>query len=118
MEKVEGRAIKRFVRISPRKARQVVDLIRGLGVQDALQRLQFIQKRATEPIEKTIHSAASNLISTAGVEELGMEDLVIKEARVDGGAMMKRWRARARGRAAPIRHRTSHITIVVEKKEG
>jgi large subunit ribosomal protein L22 len=115
---MEGRAIQRYVRISPRKARQVIDLIRGLGVEDALQKLKFIHKRATVPIEKTIHSAAYNLISIEGGGEVKLEDLVIKEALVDDGATMKRWRARARGRAAPIRHRTSHITIVVEKKSG
>ena len=115
---MEGRAIQRYVRMSPRKARLVIDLIRGMGVQDALQSLKFIPKRATVPIEKTINSAAYNLISTAGGGELKIEDLIIKEARVDEGSTMKRWRARARGRASPIRHRTSHITIVVEKKSG
>ena len=94
-----------------------MDLIRGLGVTEALQSLKFIPKRATDSIEKTIHSAASNLISTEGGGEVKMEDLVIKEAKVDDGATMSRWRARARGRAAQIRHRTSHITIVVKKKK-
>ena len=114
---MEGRAVKRYVRMSPRKARQVVDLIRGMGVEEALQNLKFISRRSSVPIEKTLYSAASNFISRVGGGEAKMEDLVIKEARVDGASTMRRWRSRARGRASPIRHRTSHITIIVEKKE-
>lgn len=114
---MEARAVSKYVRVSPRKARVVVDLIRGKDVSEALTILKFVQKRSSKFIEKTVKSAASNAIDVAGKDKLNIDALYIKEARVDEGARMKRYRARAYGRAAMIRHRTSHITIVVEEKK-
>ena len=114
---MEARAVSRYVRISPRKARAVVDLVRGKDVSEALSILGFLRKRGSKYIEKTLKSAAANAIDIAGKDKLNIDALYIKEARVDEGARMKRYRARAYGRASMIRHRTSHITIVVEEKK-
>lgn len=114
---MEARAVSRYVRISPRKARTVVDLVRGKDVSEALTILKFLQRRGSRFVEKAVKSAASNAIDVAGKDKLNMDVLYIKEARVDEGARMKRYRPRAYGRASMIRHRTSHITIVVEEKK-
>ncbi|KPJ50412.1 50S ribosomal protein L22 [candidate division TA06 bacterium DG_26] len=115
---MEARAVSRFVRVSPRKARAVVDLIRGKDVSEALTVLKFLRRRAGKFVEKVVKSAASNAIDIAGKNKLDMDRLYIKEARVDEGARMKRFRPRAYGRASMIRHRTSHITVVVEEKKA
>lgn len=114
---MEARAISKYVRISPRKARAVVNLIRGKDVSEALTILRFLRRRASKFVEKTVKSAASNAIDIAGKDKLDIDSLYIKEARVDEGATMKRYRARAYGRASMVRHRTSHITVVVEEKK-
>ena len=105
--------------MSPRKVRLVVDQIRGLPVNDAYALLQFSPKRAAEPIRKTLQSAVANAQYKAdeGGESFDVDDLVISEAFVDEGQMLKRWRAAAQGRAAPRRRRMSHITLVVDTEE-
>lgn len=118
---MEGRARARYVRMSPRKARLVMDQIRGRPVNEAYAILQFSKKAAADPIDKTLRSAVANAQQKASEsgELLDVDELFVREAYVDGGPMLKRWRAAAMGRAVPIRKRTSHITIVVEtKKEG
>lgn len=114
---MEARAVSKYARISPRKARTVVDVIRGKDVSEALMILKFLERRGSTFVEKTLKSAASNAIDIVGKDKLNMDRLYIKEARVDEGAQMKRYRPRAYGRASMIRHRTSHITIVVKEKE-
>ena len=118
---MQGRAVSRFVRVSPSKARRVANLIKGTDVSEALTTLRFLRKRASKFLEKTVKSAASNAkdIARSGTpsQELNIDELYIKEARVDEGARMKRFRPRAYGRASMIRHRTSHITIIVEDKK-
>lgn len=118
---MEGKARARYLRMSPRKARLVIDQIRGRPVNEAYAILQFSKKAAADPIDKTLRSAVANAQqkALASGEPLDVDHLFVREAYVDGGAMLKRWRAAAMGRAAPIRKRTSHITIVVEtQKEG
>ncbi|HUW30622.1 MAG TPA: 50S ribosomal protein L22 [Planctomycetota bacterium] len=108
----------RFARISARKARLVIDLIRGLPVSKALNVLTLTDKRASGMISKVLRSALANARQQDAHAD---EDAVrVAEARVDGGPMFKRIRARAMGRAVRIRRRTSHITIVLsdEKKRG
>lgn len=114
-----ARAIAKNVGMSPRKVRMVVDLIRGRGVDEAYSILKFSKKAATTPIEKTLRSAVSNAQQKADAEGafLDPDQLVVREAYVNEGATLKRWRARAMGRASPIMKRTSHITIVVDEKE-
>jgi large subunit ribosomal protein L22 len=99
-------------RTSPRKMRLVVDAIRGKKVDDALVRLSLITKRATDPLAKLIKSAIANA-KNVGVDT---SDLIVKEVRVDGGIVMKRSMPRARGSAYPIRKRTSHVLVVLDKK--
>lgn len=117
---MEARAIARFVRMSPRKARLVVDQIRGKSVNEAYALLQFSKKAAAEPIGKTLRSAVANAQYRAQEENevLDVDELVVRECFVDEGPTLKRWRAAAMGRAAPIRKRTSHITVVVDTKEA
>ena len=113
---MEAMAKASHVRISPRKMRLVVDLIRGLNVEDALVILQGKQKKASPIVEKLLRSAVANALYTGVDEEdkgFTVDDLVVKRAFVDGGPMMKRFRPRSMGRANRIRKRTSHMTIVV-----
>jgi large subunit ribosomal protein L22 len=104
-------ATARFVRLTPMKARRVIDLVRGLPADEALTLLQFQPQDAAETVHKVLQSAVANATTTEG---LAAGDLVVSVARVDEGPTMKRWRPRAQGRATRINKRTSHITIVVQ----
>jgi large subunit ribosomal protein L22 len=101
----------RYVRITPLKARRVVDLVRGLPVQQALDTLAFAPQAAAQTVHKVLSSAVAN---AEGTEGLNKSDLVISVALVDEGPTMKRWRPRAQGRATRINKRTSHITLAVQ----
>jgi large subunit ribosomal protein L22 len=108
-------ATARFVRITPMKARRVIDMVRGLPVQDALSLLQFAPQAASETVYKVLESAIANAETTEG---LSADTLVVSVARVDEGPTMKRWRPRAQGRATRINKRTSHITLVVQPADA
>jgi large subunit ribosomal protein L22 len=110
---MEARAIARHVRISPRKARLVVDLIRGKRVEEALGILEFTRKRAARVVAKTLRSAVANAEHT---RHLDVDRLFVQRVEVGAGPTWKRFLPRAHGRATPIRKRTSHITIVLEEK--
>ncbi len=116
---MQARAIAKYVRMSPRKVRLVVDLIRGRSVNEAYATLQFSKKAAADPVGKTLRSAVANAQYKAQDEGdvLDVDDLIVREVYVDEGPMLKRWRAEAMGRAAPRRRRMSHITVVVDTKE-
>ena len=101
----------RFVRITPMKARRVVDLVRGMPVEDALSLLKFAPQAASETVYKILESAVANAESTEGLDA---GDLIVSNCQVDEGPTMKRWRPRAQGRATRINKRTSHITLVVQ----
>jgi large subunit ribosomal protein L22 len=101
----------KFVRITPMKARRVVDMVRGLPIEDALSILQFAPQAASETVYKVLESAIANAETTEGLDT---SDLVVSVAMVDEGPTMKRWRPRAQGRATRINKRTSHITLVVQ----
>jgi large subunit ribosomal protein L22 len=106
--------------MSPRKVRLVVDQIRGRSVNDAYAILQFSKKSAAEPVSKTLRSAVANAQyrgQDAG-EVVDVDDLVVRECFVNEGPTLRRFRAAAMGRAAPIRKRTSHITVVVDSKDA
>ncbi len=107
---MEVKATAKFIKMSPRKVRLVVDMIRGLGAVKALDQLAFTNKRASLPVAKLIKSAIANAENNL---ELKRDNLYIKEARVDDGPTLHRWMPRARGRATPIRKRTSHIRVVL-----
>ena len=104
----EVRAEAKYVRMSPRKARLVAEHIRGRSVPEARAVLAFTSREAAGVLEKVLHSAVSNAEANHGIAE---DTLYVKEAYVDGGPVMKRWRARARGRVARIKKRTCHITV-------
>ena len=106
-----ARAIARHVRISPMKARRVVNLVRGLPAKEALTVLRFAPQAASEPVYKVLASAVANAENN---ERLDPDSLLVAEAYVDEGPTLKRFRPRAQGRAYRIRKRTCHITIVVE----
>lgn len=112
---MEARAVARYIRISPQKARQVVDLIRRRNVVEAMNILNFTPKKAAPLVRKVLDSAVANLLHKE--KRVSKENLYIKEAFVDGGPTLKRFRARAMGRVGRILKRTSHITIIVSQIE-
>ena len=115
---MEARAVARYVRVSPKKARQVVDLVRGKRVGDALNILHFSPKGAAKPVEKAIRSAVANALNREGGSQVDAEELTLQEIYVDGGLMMKRYRIAARSAIHRIRKRTSHITVIVSDEDG
>jgi large subunit ribosomal protein L22 len=113
---MQAKAVARTVRIAPRKARLVVDLIRGKQVGEAVAILNHTPKAASPIVEKLLKSAIANAEHNY---EMDANNLVVAQVFVDEGPTMKRFRPRAQGRASAINKRTSHITIVLtEKKEG
>ena len=113
---MEAKAHAKFIRVSPRKSRQVMDLIRGKNIGEAVGILKNTPRKASKLIEKVLHSAVANAENN---HDMIADELYIKKAYVNEGPTMKRFRPRAQGSASPINKRTSHISIVVsEKKEG
>jgi len=110
---VESRAVSRYLRIAPRKARLVVDMIRGKRVEQALGVLEFTTRGAAGLVAKTVKSAVANAESSQTVD---VDKLYVKRAYVDEGPTQKRFMPRAHGRATPILKRTSHVTIVVDEQ--
>ncbi|WP_287128279.1 50S ribosomal protein L22 [Candidatus Cyanaurora vandensis] len=113
-ERLEAKAIARYIRMSPTKVRRVLDTIRGRTYQDALIMLEFMPYAACEPIRKVLESAAANAEHNLNLDKGG---LIVSRAFADGGPTLKRFKAGDRGRARPIRKRTSHITIAVATPE-
>ncbi|HAU31843.1 MAG TPA: 50S ribosomal protein L22 [Desulfotomaculum sp.] len=112
---MEAKAVAKYIRISPVKVRDVINLIRGKKVNEALAILKFTPNRASVPVAKVVRSAAAN----AGHNyEMNEDDLFVFAAYVDQGPTLKRFRPRAYGRANVIRKRTSHITVVVKEKNS
>ena len=108
------RASARYMRVAPRKARMVADQVRGLTVPEARTLLDFSARGAARDIGKLIASAAANAENN---HELVAEDMQIAEIQVNEGPTLKRWRARARGRAARIEKRTSHVSVALTPTE-
>lgn len=110
---MESRAVLRFVRVSPRKARLVADLVRGRDVAEAIEMLSFTHKKSAPIIKKLLESAVANaeVAAERANEELDIDDLFVKTIYVDGGPTLRRFRPRAQGRATPILKTTSHITV-------
>ena len=109
---METKAVARYIRISPQKARLVADLVRGQDVDSAITTLKFMPKKAARILRKVIESAVANAVQTDTVDA---DTLYIKNILIDGGPMLKRFRPRAMGRATRILKRTSHITVVVDE---
>jgi large subunit ribosomal protein L22 len=112
---MEARAVARYVRVAPRKARLLVDLIRGKKIDDARAILKFSPRAAAEVVEKVLNSAVANAERNLHIKS---EDLIVGSTFVDEGPTLKRIRPRAMGRAFRINKRTSHITVVVKQREG
>ena len=110
---MEARAQAKMIRVSPQKARLVVDLVRGKQVKEALGILEYVNKSATPAIIKVVKSAAANAVNNENADE---DKLYIKEIFVDEGPTLKRFRARAKGSGTQILKRTSHITCVVAER--
>ena len=109
---MEARAVAKYIRMSPQKVRLVVDLVRGKKVAEARQILLYTRKYAAGPVGKVLNSALANAKQNPNIDE---NILFVKEAFVGQGPSLKRWRARAQGRASSIKKRMSHITIVLDE---
>jgi large subunit ribosomal protein L22 len=109
---MEARAVAKYIRISPQKARLAADVVRGKDVETALTILRFMPKKAAGILRKVLESAVANAEQT---ESIDVDTLYVKEIQINGGPMLKRFRPRAMGRAARILKRTSHITVVVDE---
>ena len=109
---MEAKATAKYVRISPRKARIVAEIIKGKPVEDALNILKFTPKKAARIINKVLNSALANAEQNYSLD---VDNLYVKQVRVDGGPSWKRIQPRAMGRAYRILKRTSHITVIVDE---
>lgn len=109
---MEAKAIARYVRVSPQKARLVVDLIKGKKVNDAIAALAFTKKAVSKVVDKVLKSAVANAENT---KKIDVDTLYVKKAYVDQAPTMKRIHAKAMGRANVIRRRSSHITVVLDE---
>lgn len=116
---MEARAVERHIRMSPRKVKYVVDLIKNKPVEEAIGILTLTPKQAAVFVRKAIQSASANAVENFKDYKVDQEDLFIKEIYVTEGPTLKRFKARARGRADRVLKRTSHITVLVsDGKEG
>jgi len=109
---MEARAVGKYIRISPQKARIVADVVRGMNVDQAITTLKFMSKKGAGILRKVVESAVAN---AAQDEQLDVDSLFIKKIFIDGGPSLKRIRPRAMGRATRIIKRTSHITVILDE---
>jgi large subunit ribosomal protein L22 len=110
---MEAKAVARYIRISPQKARLVADVVRGLEVDKAITTLRFMPKKGAQILRKVIESAVANASQS---QEIDVDTLYVKTIFIDGGPTLKRIRPRAMGRASRILKRTSHITVVLDEQ--
>lgn len=109
---METKAAARFIRISPRKIRLVMDQVRGMKAEEALNKLSFAPQKGARILKNLINSAVANAGQDANVD---VDALYIKRIYADEGPILKRWRPRAQGRATKIRKRTSHLTVILDE---
>ncbi|HNZ64204.1 MAG TPA: 50S ribosomal protein L22 [Smithella sp.] len=109
---MEAKAVARHIRMSPQKVRLVADLIRGKKVREARNILLYTRKYAAGIVANVLKSAVANAVQNPNIDE---NILYVKEVFVDQGPSLKRWRARAQGRAAGIKKRSSHITVILDE---
>lgn len=114
---MEARALKKYIRSSPRKMRLVIDLIRGKNAAEAMNLLRFSTKLAAKDAEMVLRSAIANLSNTEDGKKVNAENVIVKEAFVNQGPAMKRILPAPMGRAFRIKKRSNHLTIVVKEKE-
>lgn len=109
---MEAKAVGKYIRISPQKARLVADVIRGMDVDQAVTTLRFMPKKGAPLLRKVLESALANATQD---DQIDVDNLYIKKIQIDGGPSLKRIRPRAMGRATGIIKRTSHITVVLDE---
>ncbi len=109
---METKAVAKYIRISPQKARLVADAVRGMDVETAITTLRFMPKKGARILRKVIESAVANADQ---METIDIDTLYVKSIEINGGPSLKRFRPRAMGRATGIIKRTSHITVVVDE---
>ncbi|MBN2287964.1 MAG: 50S ribosomal protein L22 [Candidatus Glassbacteria bacterium] len=109
-----SRAKSKFVRISDRKVKLVIDQVRGKNLEEAFAILKFTRKAAAEPVRKLVQSAYSNAVNQLGSLDLHTNEIMVSKIVVEQGPTLKRWRPRAMGRATPIMKRTSHISVELD----
>lgn len=109
---MEAKAVGRYIRVSPQKARLVADVVRGMGVDQAITTLRYMPKKGAVILRKIIESAVANATQDDAAD---VDNLIVKKILVDGGPSLKRIRPRAQGRATGIIKRTSHITVVLDE---
>ncbi len=112
---MKARAVARYIRMSPRKVRRTLDLIKGLPVREAQSLLDLLPHRAARTIRRVVDSAAANAENNYDMEP---DELWVEEARVDAGPTLKRWRVASGGRVSMIRKRISHISVVLSDEES
>lgn len=110
---MEVKAVSKYMRISPQKVREVVDAVKGKPVEAALNTLKFMPLKAAGMVEKTMRSAVANADQNANID---VDNLVVRTIIADQGPVLKRFRARARGRGTRILKRTSHITVILAEE--
>ena len=110
---MKAKAVRKYIRSSPRKIRPLANVVRGQRVPDAINSLTFLPQMMTDEVRRTIMSAVHNLMDQNQEERFDEEQLIVREIRVDEGPHFKRFRPAPRGRAQPILKRTSHLTVVV-----
>lgn len=115
MPGIEVKAIAKYVRISPQKVRKLIGVIKGKPVEAGLETLKFMPQKAATIVEKVVRSAVANADQK---KDIDIDSMVIRNITADHGPMLKRFRARARGRAARILKRTAHITVVLSEDSG
>jgi len=111
---MEARAVGKYIRISPQKARLVADVVRGMNVDQAITTLRFMPKKGAGILRKVIESAVANATQD---DQADVDNLYVKKIMIDGGPSLKRIRPRAMGRATGIIKRTSHITVILDENE-
>ena len=109
---MEARAVGKYIRVSPQKARLVADVVRGMEVDQAITTLKFMPKKAAAILRQVIESAVANATQD---DQVDVDNLIVKNIFIDGGPSLKRIRPRAMGRATRIIKRTSHITVVLDE---
>ena len=109
---MEARAVGKYIRISPQKARLVADVVRGMDVDQAITTLKFMPKKAATILRQVIESAVANATQD---DQVDVDNLFVKSIFIDGGPSLKRIRPRAMGRATRIIKRTSHITVILDE---
>ena len=109
---MEARAVGKYIRVSPQKARLVADVVRGMNADQAITTLKFMPKKAAGILRQVIESAVANATQN---DQVDVDSLFIKKITIDGGPSLKRIRPRAMGRATGIIKRTSHITVILDE---